>query len=323
MNRRQRLAILGAFVVTGIVILVTGCDLFSSKLPVARIAASILSGETPLLVRFSADDSFDPDGTIIGYAWTFGDGAQATGPEVDHVYAPAAPQTFTVTLTVTDDDGKSSTAQQSIEVHASSTAGNNPPSARFTFEPTHGNSPLAVSFDADLTRDVDGEVEVYGWDFGDGSTGSGIRIDHTYSALATTNFAVTLTVTDDDGASTSITGIVSVTVPEDIPFDGPTAAFEAGAPTKIYDAGEGLPSVPSLFEVDFDPQGASAAPGHEIEHYIWNFGDGESATLAGPAVVTHVFRSGSPSHTFVVSLTVIDDQGLQDSAVISVTVRND
>lgn len=50
--------------------------------------------------------------------------------------------------------------------------------------------------------------------------------------------------------------------------------------------------------------------------------DGETLSLSTNASVKHTYTSGSPSHTFVVTLTVLDEQGLTDSAVRNVTVTN-
>jgi len=74
---------------------------------------------------------------------------------------------------------------------------NNPPTASFTAT----CSDLSCSFDGSGSTDSDGTISSYAWDFGDGSTGSGVTTSHTYNAGAT--YAVTLTVTDDDGASDS------------------------------------------------------------------------------------------------------------------------
>ena len=70
-------------------------------------------GET---VRFDATESFDPDGQIVKYEWDFqSDGTiDAQGVIVEHVFAQAG--TFTVTLTVTDNDGETSTARKTITV---------------------------------------------------------------------------------------------------------------------------------------------------------------------------------------------------------------
>jgi len=301
-------------------LLVGGCALWNVA-PVARIAASVLTGESPLSVTLDASDSYDPDGQIVAYRWSFGDGATEQGKHVSHIYAPSVRTTYTVTLEIEDDVGAISTIQQSLEVHPAPDPGNNPPSARFTFTPTHGDTPLSVVFDARATRDADGEIEVYAWDFGDGSTGSGSPISHTYTAVADTNYAAVLTVTDDDGASSSTTAIVSVYVQEIVPIDGPTAELAVTDVVKIYDSPQ-LPGIPSLFDVTFTPDGSTAAAGYEIEHYVWNFGDGESISLGSDAAVTHTYRAGAPSRTFVATLTVIDDQGLRDSAVVNVTVTN-
>jgi len=67
-------------------------------------------GET---VTFDASESFDPEGTIVEYAWDF-DGMSATDMIVNYTYS--AEGTFTITLTVTDDDGLTDTATADITV---------------------------------------------------------------------------------------------------------------------------------------------------------------------------------------------------------------
>lgn len=80
--------------------------------PVARITVSPTSGPAPLTVTVSGSTSSDPDGTITSYAWTFGDGATASGVSAEHTFAAAGD--YAVTLTVTDDDAATRTATVSV-----------------------------------------------------------------------------------------------------------------------------------------------------------------------------------------------------------------
>ena len=64
--------------------------------------------------------STDPDGTVTSYAWTFGDGATASGPTATHVYAAAG--TYSIGLTVTDNRGGTSTTSQQVTVAVPTTA---------------------------------------------------------------------------------------------------------------------------------------------------------------------------------------------------------
>jgi len=88
---------------------------------------------------------------------------------------------------------------------------NSPPVARFTANPSSGEMPLLVSFDASSSRDSDGSVVSYAWSFGNGSTGSGATTSHTYSVAG--SYVVRLTVTDDGGATNTCTRSITVTEP--------------------------------------------------------------------------------------------------------------
>ena len=84
--------------------------------PVAQAAAVPASGIAPLTVQFSAAGSTDPDGTIVGYAWEFGDGSSSTEANPTHTYNLA--DVYQAILTVTDDEGASGSAVVTITVSA-------------------------------------------------------------------------------------------------------------------------------------------------------------------------------------------------------------
>ncbi len=67
-----------------------------------------------LTCEFDATGSDDPDGTIISYSWDFGDGIQGSGEITSHEYG--TPGTYTVILTVTDDNGASGSDSQDVTV---------------------------------------------------------------------------------------------------------------------------------------------------------------------------------------------------------------
>jgi PKD repeat protein len=92
--------------------------------PVATAAANPTSGIAPLTVSFDGTGSNDPDGSIVSYAWTFGDGASAAGPTAGHTYSSAG--SYAAKLTVTDNRGASSSTTVSITATTSSTLVNAP-----------------------------------------------------------------------------------------------------------------------------------------------------------------------------------------------------
>lgn len=85
---------------------------------------------------------------------------------------------------------------------------NQPPTANFNANPTSGEVPLEVSFDASNSSDSDGNIISYDWSFGDGSNGNGKTVSHTYDSVG--NFQAQLIVTDDGGASKSTTKTIEV-----------------------------------------------------------------------------------------------------------------
>ncbi len=105
-----------------------------------------------------------------------------------------------VSASATDTAGQ--TASDSVSVTVDNL--NDPPSASFTY----ACSGLTCDFDGSGSSDPDGSISSYAWDFGDGNTGSGVTVSHAYSVEGT--YMVTLTVTDDEGATDSQSQEVTV-----------------------------------------------------------------------------------------------------------------
>jgi PKD repeat protein len=166
--------------------------------PVASFTPNPTAGTAPQLVSFVPTAS-DPDGTITQYFWDFGDGTSIKGRVAKRTYKE--PGTYLVTLTVTDNDDAETVA--SAEVVIVGPADNLPPTASFIATPETGEATLQVSFNASASSDPDGSIVSYGWNFGDGQTSSGVTKNHSYPEAGT--YLVTLTITDNDGATAAAT----------------------------------------------------------------------------------------------------------------------
>ncbi len=177
-------------------------DASGTQPPVAD-AGGPYSGKTGTAIPFDGSGSTDPDGSIANYDWDFGDGNGTSGASPVHTYAAAG--NYTVTLTVTDDTGRSDSASTSAQV---SDPVNQVPTADpggpYSAEPGE-----TVNFDGTGSVDPDGSVAGYAWNFGDGAVGSGPSPSHAYAAAG--DYLVTLVVTDD-GSADSATASTQVTV---------------------------------------------------------------------------------------------------------------
>jgi PKD repeat protein len=147
------------------------------------------------------DASNDPDGTVMGWNWVFGDGGTSTLQNPSHTYAAAG--TYTVTLTVTDNDGATSLETTKTVTVTAPPPPNQSPTADFSWTATD----LSVAF-TDASNDPDGTVTGWNWSFGDGGASTLQNPSHTYAAAGT--YTVTLTVTDNDGATSQFTETVGV-----------------------------------------------------------------------------------------------------------------
>jgi PKD repeat protein len=246
------------------------------------------NGTEGMEVSFDGSASLDTDGNIVDYAWDFGDGSNGSGATISHTYQSSG--TYTLTLTVTDDIGESDSDTTSVTIGAGNQAPSADPNGPYT-----GSAGVEMTFDATSSTDPDGSIISYDWDFGDGSSGTGVTTNHTYDTQGTYNLM--LTVTDDAGASDS----ASTTVAIDPVNQAPVA--NAGAP---YSANAGE-------ELVFDGSGSTDSDG-SIVSYAWDFGDGSTASGATPS---HTYNM---SGSYNVSLTVTDDGGLTHTDNTSATI---
>ncbi|GGY62584.1 S8 family serine peptidase [Streptomyces omiyaensis] len=147
---------------------------------------------------FDGSASSDPDGTVVSYAWDFGDGRTGEGAAPTHTYAKGG--TYTVKLTVTDDDGSTGSTTEQV------TAG--------TAEPPAGSAPTAsfgvscwqadCTFDGSASTDPDDDIASYRWAFGDTTSATGVTAAHRYPA-GQRSYTAQLTVTDRGGRTGTAT----------------------------------------------------------------------------------------------------------------------
>jgi len=341
-----------------------------------------------LVCSFDSTTSSDPDGTVDSNIWDFGDGQSSTTQDPNHSYA--AEGSYSVSLTVTDNNGATHSTTQtvtvtqttnensggftesnlspaggenlsftidvpanatSLEVETSGGTGDVDLVINFGSAPSRTNndciqqgagnvhnrtitnpsegiwyivvrgtqSSSGVQLDAywtvessvnivptagfnasvdnlevaftDSSSDTDGSVTNRNWDFGDGNSSSSTNPTHSYTTAGT--YTVSLTVTDNGGATDTNSQSVTVAAGNLLP----TAGFSATT----------LELEATFTDLSSDNDGS-------ISSYSWDFGDGNSSTVANPV---HNYAAAG---TYSVTLTVTDNEGATDTDTQSVTV---
>ncbi len=234
-------------------------------------------GCSPLTISFT-NTTTGTSSTAV-YQWDFGNGNTSAliSPGATYVIE----KTYTVTLTVTDGT-KTSTQTKQITVYKK-------PVVDFSASPARGCLPLPVNFTSNSTPG-DGTVASYFWDFGDGNTQQGAslqQVSHTYNFAQDAN--VSLTVTNSDGCYTTIQKSAVQVLPSI------QASFTAD---KIV-----------LCSASDAVTFTSTVTGSGILSYLWDFGDGTSATDKTPS---HVYANKGE---YTVKLTVSNDAGCSNTSV--------
>jgi PKD repeat protein/fibronectin type 3 domain-containing protein len=163
--------------------------------PTANFSVSPSSGQPPLTVTLDPGASNHPNGLPLTYEWDLGDGTIFTATDnapFCHVYQTG---NFTPRLVVRDPNGGFDARQQSVAV------ANQAPIALVDWDVGGGEAPLTVNFFGDASYDPDGDAITFLWNFGDGNTSTESNPTHTFTTPG--DYTVTLTVTDDGGATGS------------------------------------------------------------------------------------------------------------------------
>src|SRR6266436_2901576 len=266
--------------------------------PVANAGGSY-SGMSLSALSFNGNSSSDPDGTITGYSWSFGDPNSGSNNSSSvatptHTYATAG--TYNVTLTVTDNAGATN------RTSTTATISNRPPVAN-AGGPYTGITGTGVQLSGSGS-DPDGNIANYTWSFGDPNSGSNNNdIDatpmHTYAPAGA--YTVTLTVTDNSGATNSASTTATIS-------NRPPVANAGGPYTGITGTGVQL-------------SGSGSDPDGNIANYTWSFGDPNSGSNNNSSVATpmHTYAAAG---TYTVTLTVTDNSGATNSASTTATISN-
>ena len=237
-----------------------------------------------------ASNSF-PD-TIVSWAWDFG--GLGTGADQHPAFTFNDDGTYTVTLTVTDEDGSTDTVSHEV------TVADKAPSACLTGDTAIDEGQIG-NFDAGCSASSPDAIVSYEWDWNyDGTTfnpsaDTGAVQTHLWADNGV--FTVAVRVTDDDGSTAIAT--LSVTVHNVAPTveAGPDQTVDEGAPVGFA--------------------GSATDPGADTHTFTWDFGDGTSP--AGGMTASHIYAIPG---TYTVTLTVVDDDGGVGSDTLTVTVND-
>jgi len=234
-------------------------------------------------------DASSPNGSlmIVAWSWNFGDPASGQNntsnlASPQHLYAN--PGTYTVSQLVTNTNGCVDTIMQTLVINATT-------SIDFTWIGQCVNSPTQ------FTPVLNGAtITQYNWDFGDGNTSTGSNPAHTYSNYGA--YTVTLTVTDNNGAISTVAHTVMIN-------PSPLANF-----TSI----QNCLGLPVLFS-DLSQAGSGS-----IVQWNWNFGDPASG-VSNTSLIQNPQHQYTAAGTYQVILSVTSSLGCTDTIVKTVVVH--
>ncbi|MBI2148313.1 PKD domain-containing protein [Candidatus Woesearchaeota archaeon] len=247
-------------------------------------------------INFNALAS-DLDNDPLFFTWDFGDGFISQGIlNPNHIYNLAG--NYLVKLTVSD--GKVDVSDSIILNIVDPMGGQKKNPSAVIDAQANAKVGDFVLFRGDRSFDPDGNIVNYEWDFGDGIKANGPVVQHQYNLAG--NYAVSLTVTDNDGLKNAVVVFVNV-VNQNVLNQVPVAVIELSAANLI--AGE-----------PFDAKGIkSFDPDGNIVNYEWDFGDGRTHNGVNARLIYP-----NPGN-YKITLTVTDDKGAKGTTSTNVVVN--
>jgi PKD repeat protein len=265
--------------------------------PHAQYVCSLLTQTAPYIVQFDASASYDPDGEIVSYLWDFGD-TIAQGQVVAHQFPNA--EEYSIALVVEDSEGLTDTLIDTLVFT------NQKPHPVIQAPITEAYAPCTLWFDGRDSYDEDGRIISWTWEWGDETEDSHKDADwHIFEDQG--NYSVSLRIIDNAHAESTAT--IAVTVNP----SPPCAVMELHGSLSPHTGGSG-----TFKGIDsYDPDG-------EIANWRWEltYPDFSDAILSdGPLDST---QSCPWRHvgTHQIKLVIQDNDSLQDSTTMFVTVQN-
>jgi PKD repeat protein len=306
----------------------TTLTIFDNLPPVADAGGPYITG-TAEAVTLDGSASFDPNAAsgdaVVSYEWdidddgVFDDAAGDKPVISEDTVTTLGLGVHSISLRVTDTSGATGTAETTLGIYV------NEPVASFTMNPqgeVSAGQPVSLDATGSYQARPDRNIVGYDWDFGDGTTGIGSTVSHTYSQIG--QFTVTLTVTDDNvppktDVATDIIVVAAGNAP--VADAGGPYVIDIGDTLSLDGSGSTDPDIPYgdtivKYEWDIDGDGVFDTDGIDpIVNLNWEQVD---AFLAGLGLYPADPVTGLPKA--LIALRVTDSTGRSDTDLTTLTI---